>query len=298
MLARCAISVEGRVVPRAHRDLPVVEGPSLRFVPLSETFRGYLSRTPLAYAMFRSAECRELARLSIVRPTLDLGCGVGEVAEFSLARTGAERACDVGVDLLADRLAKARRSGGHAFLAKADAAELPLANASFASVVAVSVCEHFADPGRALAEAYRVLLPGGKFVVTIVLADFHRYMFYPRVCERLGLRWLARRYRRLNDHAFGHQKLQGRDQWTRMITVAGFKIVDCRNIVPPRLTYWFDFWLLTAWPYKLMQWLGMRPLVWRPKWVQDCCWRWFESLLDDSETEGSTLFVVAEKPGA
>ncbi len=106
-------------------------------------FENYYSYTPFAYTLFRASECAALARVRIATPALDVGCSVGEFAALALQATAVGRACDVGIDLLAERLVLAGRRGGHSFLAQADAAALPLADQSFAAALAVSVCEHY-----------------------------------------------------------------------------------------------------------------------------------------------------------
>jgi SAM-dependent methyltransferase len=84
---------------------------------------------------------------------LDLGCGVGHsYEELTPRRT-------VGVDISAAALAGQRRET-HV----ADMRELPFAAGRFASVLSVHSLEHVPDPERVLAEADRVLAPGGVAV--------------------------------------------------------------------------------------------------------------------------------------
>jgi SAM-dependent methyltransferase/GT2 family glycosyltransferase len=80
---------------------------------------------------------------------LDLGCGVGHSYELLGRET-------VGVDLDAAALAGQGRET-HV----ADMRALPFADASFAAVVSVHSLEHVPDPERVVAEARRVLAPGG-----------------------------------------------------------------------------------------------------------------------------------------
>jgi SAM-dependent methyltransferase len=265
---------------------------SLQFRHRARVFEAYISRTPLAYALFRASECSALRELDIQRAALDVGSSTGEFAAWALSEP-----IEAGVDLSHSRLRQAFARGGHASLAQADAAALPYPDEAFASVLAVSVCEHLARPGAALAEAFRVLRPGGRFVATIVLASIHEHLFYARLCRALGLGWVARLYERLHDRVFDHVALHERVDWERMLAAAGFRLVQSRKILSPRLIRWFDFWLITAWPYMLMQWLGMRPRVWRPRWLARLCWKWFQSIDEDAGERGSVLLVVAEKPG-
>jgi SAM-dependent methyltransferase len=84
---------------------------------------------------------------------LDLGCGVGHSFELLAPRPS------VGVDLDPAVLVGQRRE-----TLAADMRDLPFAPASFASVLSVQSLEHVPDPERVLAEAARVLAPGGLAV--------------------------------------------------------------------------------------------------------------------------------------
>ncbi len=84
---------------------------------------------------------------------LDLGCGVGHSFELLAPRE------TVGVDVDAPSLRGQARET-HV----ADMRALPFADAAFASVLAVQSIEHVPDPERAVAEAARVLEPGGVAV--------------------------------------------------------------------------------------------------------------------------------------
>ena len=84
---------------------------------------------------------------------LDLGCGVGH----SYGRLAPRET--VGVDVDPDALEGQERE-----TVVADMRSLPFEDASFDSVVAIQSIEHVPDPERALAEAARVLRPGGVAV--------------------------------------------------------------------------------------------------------------------------------------
>lgn len=93
---------------------------------------------------------------------LDLCCGPGIVAGAA-ARRGAAAS---GLDFSPAMLAVA--SAAHPALAfhQGDAEALPLADASFDAVVSNFGVHHVPRPERALAEAFRVLRPGGRLAFT------------------------------------------------------------------------------------------------------------------------------------
>ncbi len=89
---------------------------------------------------------------------LDLGCGTGLLFP-ALAGTGR---IVVGLDMSADQLRFAHRRSRQVILA--DGSVLPFASAVFATVVASWISTDVNDFGAVLAEATRVLGPGGTFL--------------------------------------------------------------------------------------------------------------------------------------
>lgn len=88
---------------------------------------------------------------------LDVGCGDGQVSRLA-AKLGAEV---VGIDPTWNCVRVAGERGSN--VARAGAAALPFADASFDAVVACLVFEHIRDVDQAIAEVARVLQPGGRF---------------------------------------------------------------------------------------------------------------------------------------
>ncbi|WIX82521.1 class I SAM-dependent methyltransferase [Amycolatopsis carbonis] len=104
------------------------------------------------------------ARVSGTRCVLDLGCGDGSLLA---AIEGAEVLA--GVDLSAAHLdvARARPELADADLRLARVQELPFADGSFDAVVSHMVLMLFPDADAVIAEAARVLAPGGVFAAAI-----------------------------------------------------------------------------------------------------------------------------------
>jgi SAM-dependent methyltransferase len=92
---------------------------------------------------------------------LDIGCGEGQVAR-RISKLGAEV---VGIDPTAAQVAVARERGGGPRYARAGAEAMPLRDASFDAAVSCLVFEHLDPFEPAIAEAARVLAPGGRFVL-------------------------------------------------------------------------------------------------------------------------------------
>ncbi|PWS35537.1 SAM-dependent methyltransferase [Falsiroseomonas bella] len=103
---------------------------------------------------------------------LDIGTGTGRLLELVAPR--AERA--LGVDMSRDMLALARARlaerglADRATVRQADMYRLPFADASFDAVAMQMVLHYAEDPAAALAEAARVLRPGGSLLIADLAA--------------------------------------------------------------------------------------------------------------------------------
>jgi SAM-dependent methyltransferase len=100
---------------------------------------------------------------------LEVACGSGiflaEQAAHVLHVAGLDLS-DIQVGLARRRLA-GRIAAGTAEIVRGDAAALPWEDGRFSVVTCMGSMEAFPDPGRAVAEMYRVLRPGGRAVVNI-----------------------------------------------------------------------------------------------------------------------------------
>jgi SAM-dependent methyltransferase len=86
---------------------------------------------------------------------LDIGCGEGELARYLPNGTW------VGLDNSQTMLERAPAGG-----VLGEATALPFADESFDGVAILYVLYHLSDPRRALAEAHRVMRPGGLIAVS------------------------------------------------------------------------------------------------------------------------------------
>jgi SAM-dependent methyltransferase len=116
-----------------------------------------LSLDPTTLGALRLRYCLE--DLADVRGTLvELGCGGGAFLRAAERHRPDLRV--VGIDI--SERAMARAAGSRAGLVRGDVGRLPLASASADAVVFFDVLEHVADADAVLAEAARVLRPGGR----------------------------------------------------------------------------------------------------------------------------------------
>src|SRR5262245_20444402 len=106
---------------------------------------------------------------------LDIGCGGGFLSNY-LAEAGFTV---IGLDAAADSLMIARRhdATGCACYVLGDACLLPYPNGAFQAACAMDFLEHVDDPGRVVAEAARILQPGGLFFFATFNRNFISWLF-------------------------------------------------------------------------------------------------------------------------
>jgi SAM-dependent methyltransferase len=190
--------------------------------------RAYLTVAPVSLALERAIECRQLARYLEDVPAdnsnkfLDLGCGDGI---FGSILWGLEPIA-MGVDLDEGELLCARESGAYRNLLAADAAALPFAEGSLATILSNSVLEHIPDLDPVFREACRVLRPGGRLIVTVPTPRYESSFFWTRALTALRLENLAAWYRRTLNRIFKHYHTDSADQWKERLERAGFAIAD------------------------------------------------------------------------
>lgn len=147
---------------------------------------------------------------------LEVGCGTGHWLE-ALQERG--RQC-VGLDYSAGMLAKAQKRVQGTALIRGDAEHLPLPANSFDRVFCINALHHFPDKPAFLAEARRLLRPGGKLLSVGLdphhgLDRWHVYDYFP---ESLAL---------------DKQRYPSADALRAWMTAAGFE-----NCVTQEVEHW------------------------------------------------------------
>jgi SAM-dependent methyltransferase len=161
------------------------------------------------------------------RPLLDLGCGTGSF----LAAVGHEvgPAPAWGVDIALRWLLVARKRLDeegltHMRLVCGCAERLPFRDRSFGGVVAGDVIEHVRNQDRTLAEAHRVLVPGGR----LFLAAPNRFSLAPEPHVQvwgvgfLPRRWMGPYVRWVRGIDFRAIRTLGRGEWVRLLRRSPF----------------------------------------------------------------------------
>ena len=153
----------------------------------SESFRRKGADWDEMRALELPAQAVEAALLDLI-PTpghlLDVGTGTGRVLELLASRVTQALGVDASKAMLA--LARSRLSGeqfAHCAVRQADMYRLPLANASFDTAVLQMVLHYAEGPPGVVAEAARVLRPGGRMIV-IELAAHQKADLSARLAHR------------------------------------------------------------------------------------------------------------------
>jgi SAM-dependent methyltransferase len=157
---------------------------------------------------------------------LDCGCGLG----FHLRLLAELAPCRLyGFDISRPRLAEAAADGPltQARLCIADVFHLPFADGAFDKLILSEVLEHLPQDASALAEAARVVRPGGVLAITV---PHRRYPFLwdpiNRTLEALGLAPIRREP--WSGIWTGHRRLYEPRELAALIEVTGLRLADLR----------------------------------------------------------------------
>ncbi len=263
--------------------------------PQQDALTQQLRELPAFRALLRSIECRLFAEAgALAQPLLDVGCGDGHFAGLTYSP-----APTVGIDANAGRLGEARRRHSHQYLAAANAQALPLDNASMASVVANCVLEHIPPLDNALAEIYRVLQPGGRFVFGVPSHLFADMLLGSSVLRTVGLARLAKVYGAWFNRHSEHYHTDSPEQWLGRLQQHGFKVEHWEYYMSAAGLRAFDLAHYLGLPrllsYKLTGRWVLRPIPVINRLYE----RWLRPHYEAPAPEmGAYIFFHARKPDA
>lgn len=186
---------------------------------MDDLLQRHLRELPAFRALLRAVEARFYEGLPMPGPVLDVGCGDGHFASVAFGRV------EAGFDPWWQPLTEARGRDAYGVLAQADGAEMPYAGGTFSTLVSNSVLEHIPDLSPVLAEAARVLRPGGWFYFCVPGESFLSFLSVGRGLDRAGLRSWGDAYRKLFNRISRHHHCDGPEVWEERLRAVGLELV-------------------------------------------------------------------------
>jgi SAM-dependent methyltransferase len=166
-------------------------------------------------AFWRAFEVDVLSSCRFERPILELGCSNGAFTKTVCGKV------EAGIDINPRAVEIARTSGVYQRVRVQDARELEN-KPEYRTIFANSVLEHIPDLENVLAGCCRVLLPGGRLITTVPLADINSNLVFSSQA------WV--RYRR---DRLSHVNLWTMEQWNETLNRAGFTVERTRRYLSP-----------------------------------------------------------------
>ena len=165
----------------------------------------------------RNVVVRVLEEVAPEGPCVEIGCGGGAMLHEVPASPAFGTDASEGAVEHAGRTNEGR-------VVRAEAFSLPFRDGSAGVVLALDVIEHYPRPEEVLAEAARVLRPGGSLVVTVPAFD-----------------WMWS----YADHVLGHYRRYTRRRLESDVRGAGLDVVRC--------TYFHSWLLAPAWAFRTLK---------------------------------------------
>jgi ubiquinone/menaquinone biosynthesis C-methylase UbiE/DNA-binding transcriptional ArsR family regulator len=145
---------------------------------------------------------------------VDIGTGTARILELFANQYKRGLGLDLNPAMLAYARAKLDRAGvSHAQVRQADIYDLPLGDGVAGAVVIHQILHFLSDPARAVAEAARILAPGGRMLIVDFAPHELEFLRETQAHERLG---------------FAHTTVS---EW---LEESGLKMVACHDLNPPQ----------------------------------------------------------------
>jgi SAM-dependent methyltransferase len=156
---------------------------------------------------------------------IDLGCGDGSALAIAAGHNPAHRFA--GIDWSGDALRQAQAAGLTVVRASVSGGSLPVADGAADVVIMSELIEHLVDPDGAVAEARRILRPGGSLLLSTpnLAAWYNRGLLafgIQPIFSEVSLRGVFGRPGRV---VAGHLRLFTRRALTEFLTASGFRCV-------------------------------------------------------------------------
>jgi SAM-dependent methyltransferase len=177
--------------------------------------------------MWRAWEVAGYRKYRLPEPVLDLGCGDGQFFH----RVFPEISDVVGVDLSQHAVDAARRSQVYRAVHVTPAHALPLPTEAVSSVFANCALEHMDHLDEVLAEVFRVLRPGGVFLLSVVTDRFVSWAPLQSLLEACHAADAGRSAQARHESYHHLVNALPRAEWVARCEQAGFRALEWMPIV-------------------------------------------------------------------
>ncbi len=242
------------------------------------SFRRLFTELGPSLGLWRAAEVASLSRPRYTRPIVEVGCGDGLVTSMVLPRV------EIGCDPWREVLHRAAERGLYGRLLPVPIEQAEITEASVATVICNSVLEHVRFPGPVFSAVARILVPGGRFVLSGPSEKFTEWLALP-----------FDRYRTWRNMRLQHFNLWSAADWAARLGRFGLTVVSVIPYLTRRLvTLWDAIDLLEQ------VWVARRRLaglVWRrlPGAVLDRIARAAARIDLSAPYPGGGHLIIAEK---
>lgn len=258
---------------------------------LDEILWRHISTLPYFRGFLRAVEDCFYQEVALPEPVLDLGSGDGHFASVAF-----DKKLDAGLDPWLAPMQEAQMRDAYRLLVLGVGAQIPFADESFASVTSTSVLEHIPDIEPVLADVFRILRPGGKFVFCVPNHRFPEKLWGRKFLTKLGLPKSGKAYSLLFNRIARHAHTDSPAVWQARLAQAGFVLDQTWDYFPPEALYILEWGHPLGLPAllskKLFGWWVLIPR----RWNLMIPWKLTRKFMDDPKSpQGVCSFFVARK---
>lgn len=256
-------------------------------------FKQFVTVSPFSLALWRTLEAEAIntnyPETLMKSPVLDLGCGFGEFSKIFF-----DKKVDVGIDINATDIQRAKKSGIYKKAVIGDARSMPFPNASFRTIFSLGVLEHIPHTQKAIQESYRVLKPGGVLVFTVPTKDIEGLLFFTEILRLFSLEFLAKKYITFFHYIFKHQVIVNPDTWKKWVKDAGFTSVKIYSTATVKAVGYFDALLLFGLPSFISRYITGTRFVYHYRLRMQLLSKLYDSI-KKSPPCNANILIVAQK---
>ncbi len=204
--------------------------------------------------LLRSVEASIMSALTFRHPILDIGIGDASIADLFYPK---KLLIEMGVDIDAQGIERAKTSKKYKKIQVANAEKLPFKNSSFATVICNSTCEHITKDAKAISEMGRVLKKGGTLYLTVPSA------YLPELIHELerfeGNDKPKQAVRRFNQRV-AHKHYRSLDDWKKVMAKAKLEVIVHKYYFPKMTTWtWYRLMRFSITKFagrEMWSWIG------------------------------------------